>query len=72
MIDLQIAEKINTTAKLQLIDITGRTVYIENVTVTNGTLQKKVSISSMLSSGIYMVKIIANDKSYLSKLIYEK
>jgi len=72
VIELHLAEKINGTAKLQLIDITGRIVYIENATITNGALQKKVSISSLLSSGIYMVKIIANDKSYFSKLIYEK
>ena len=72
MIDLQIAEKINGTAKLQLIDITGRTVYVESATINNGVLQKKVSISSSLSAGLYTVEIIANGKSYFSKLMYAK
>jgi len=72
MVDLHVAERINGTAKLQLIDITGRTVYVANAVINNGVLQKKVSISSLLSSGFYTVTIIANGKSYFAKLIYGK
>jgi hypothetical protein len=72
MVDLQIGERINATARLQLIDITGRIVYSQSANVNNGVLQKKVLISSMLSSGIYTVEIIANGKSYFSKLMYAK
>ena len=72
MVDLHLAEKINATAKLQLIDITGRTVYVGSATINNGVLQKKVSISSSLSAGLYTVEIIANGKTYFSKLMYGK
>ena len=72
MVDLHLAEKINATAKLQLIDITRRTVYVGSAVINNGILQKKVSISSSLSSGIYTVEIIANGKTYFSKLMYAK
>jgi hypothetical protein len=72
MVDLHLVEKINGNAKLQLLDITGRPILIENVTINNGVIQKKVAISSLLSSGIYTVEIIANGNSYFAKLVYEK
>ena len=72
IVDLHLAERINGTGKLQLIDIMGRTVYVGSATINSGVLQKKVSISSLLSSGIYTVEIIANGKSYFAKLMYGK
>jgi hypothetical protein len=72
MVDLHLTEKINATAKFQLIDITRRLVYVGSATVSNGIMQKKISVSSLLSSGIYTVEIIANGKSYFTKLIYGK
>jgi len=58
-IDLHLGERINGTAKLQLIDTTGRTVYVGTATIANRVLQQKVSISSSLSPGIYTVEITA-------------
>jgi hypothetical protein len=72
VVELRLASNINTNAKIELVNIIGQTVSTENATVSNGVLQKNISISSTLSSGMYMVKVVANNKTYLAKLIYEK
>gem|GEM_PF-1736132 len=72
MLELNISDKINGTAKIQLIDITGKTVQTENAEIKNGALQKTITLSSALTKGIYMVRIIVNDKIYKTQFIYEK
>ena len=72
MIDLRLRERINSTARIELIDVTGRTVYIGNAPATNGVLQKQLFVPSALASGIYMVKVLVNNEAYLSRLVYQK
>jgi hypothetical protein len=72
MADLHFAERINATAKLQLIDITGRTFFVENAVINNGYCKRKFRFLLRFSSGIYTVEIIPNGKSYFSKLMYAK
>ena len=71
-VDLYLTEKINATVKLELIDITGRTVYSQNATVRNGILQQTFTVSILLVPGFYTAKIIANNISYQTKLVYKK
>ncbi len=70
--ELHLADKINGKATIQLIDLTGKTVYSENATINNGVLQKNVSLSSSLANGLYMARIIVNNKTYKAQLVYEK
>jgi hypothetical protein len=72
VVELHFTGNINTNAKIELVNMIGQTVSAENATVSNGVLQKNVTISFSVSSGMYMVKVVANNKTYLSKLIYEK
>jgi hypothetical protein len=72
VIELHLANNISTNAKIQLTNMMEQTVSAENATISNGVLQKRVTISSSLAQGIYMVKVIANNKTYLTKLVYEK
>jgi hypothetical protein len=72
VVELHLAEKINAGAKIQLIDMTGRTVQTENGEINRGTLQKTMNISSTLPKGIYMTRILVNDRVYTTKVVYEK
>ncbi len=72
IVDLHIEEKINAKATIQLTDMTGRTVYSENTVMNNGTLQKEITISSGLAKGMYMVRIVVNNKIYKASLVYAK
>lgn len=72
MIELHLASNINAKARIEMINVMGQTVSAENTNISNGLLQKKVSISSSLTSGIYIVKTVVNDKIYFSKLKYDK
>ena len=72
MLDLRADGKINATAKIQLIDMTGRTVQIQNAEIFGGTLQKTIKVSSALPKGIYLVRIIVNGKVYKTNLVYEE
>jgi len=72
VVELNIADKINTNSKIQLTDLTGRIVQAENAGINQGTLKKTINISSALTKGIYMVRIMANGRMYTAKLVYEK
>jgi hypothetical protein len=72
VVELNVGEKINGNAKIQLIDITGKTVQLENAEINNGALQKTINVSSALTKGIYIVRILLNDKVYKTEMIYEK
>ena len=69
---IEAVEKKNANAKIQLIDITGKTVQTENAEINYGALQKTINVSSALTKGIYIVRIIVNDKVYKTQLLYEK
>jgi hypothetical protein len=72
MVDLHISERINAKAKIQLIDVTGKTVQAENSVMYNGALQKTITVSSTLAKGMYLVRIVVNNKTYKTPLVYEK
>jgi exo-beta-1,3-glucanase (GH17 family) len=72
IVELHLAEKINAGAKIQLIDMRGKTVRTENAEVNNGSLQKTMNVSPSLVKGIYLTRIVVNDKVYTMKLVYEK
>ncbi|MGK0453119.1 MAG: photosystem II stability/assembly factor-like uncharacterized protein [Paraglaciecola sp.] len=57
-------------SKLQLIDVTGKTVYSKNLNFNNN---QKHKVSVNLSSGVYFVELIGeNNKRASSKLIIEQ
>ena len=60
------------TPRIQLVDMRGKTVQTENGEVSNGSLQKVMNVSSSLAKGIYLARILINDKAYTTKLVYEK
>jgi hypothetical protein len=72
MLRLNVAEKINGKAQIQLIDVAGKTVQAENAVMYNGALQKTISVSYPLAKGMYLVRIVVNNKTYKTPLIYEK
>jgi hypothetical protein len=72
VLELHTAENINTNAKIQLIDISGRTLQIESANVTAGFMKKKINLRPLLAKGVYLVKIIVADKVYNASLLYEK
>jgi hypothetical protein len=71
-IELDVVENVNTNAKLELIDITNRTVYLLNAAISKGGLQERITIPASLSAGLYTLRISIGDKVYFAKLIYNK
>ena len=72
MLELHLAGKINAAAKIQMVNITGQTVYTVNGNMANGILQKTIAIPSFIANGFYWVKITVNNKIHQVKLIYSK
>ena len=72
ILSLHSAENINATAKIQLVDVIGKTVYTDNATMNNGAFQKTIITPSKLSKGIYVVRVIVNNKTYLKEMLIEK
>ncbi|HYK46418.1 MAG TPA: MopE-related protein, partial [Parafilimonas sp.] len=72
IVELRGLGKINSKVEIQLMDINGKTVQKENAELSNGSLQKIIRIAPALSQGMYMVRIVINDKIYDARLIYSK
>ena len=72
LVELQVEEKINANAKIQVIDIAGRVVQTATAWMHKGSIKQSVTASTALSNGMYMVSVIVNNKTYLSRLVYQK
>ncbi len=70
VIRLNVQKEINGNANIQLVDMLGRIVHSENGNVSYGHLEKTITLPSRLTRGIYMTRIIVNDKAYRIKMIY--
>ncbi len=67
-----IDSKINTVAKIQLVNMMGKTVSNESAEVFNGALQKTIHTTSSYASGLYIVKVLIDDKLYKTQLIFRR
>jgi hypothetical protein len=72
IINLHLLNNNSTKAKIELVNLLGQTVYTENGSINNGKLQQTVSMPSVAAHGMYIVRVIANNKVYQQKLIYTK
>jgi len=72
VLELHLADNINANAKIQFVNTVGQMVSAEDANVGNGVLQKTVSVYSSLTPGMYIVKVVVNNRTYLSKLVYKK
>ena len=59
------------TINLDILDITGKTVQSEQITVSNGTVNTVVAISD-LASGMYMVNLMIDGKLQTERLVVSK
>lgn len=65
-------ENINANAKIQLVDIVGKTIYTDNAALNSGTFQKTIVTPAALANGLYIVRVIVNEKTYMTQLVFEK
>ena len=72
VVELNIAEKINANAKIQIMDIAGRVVQTETAWMHKGSIKQSVTASTALANGMYMVSVIVNKKTYINRLVYQK
>lgn len=56
-------------AQIAIADLTGRTVYKESINI-EGTFTKQINVSN-LPSGLYFIKLIADNETYTSKIVIE-
>lgn len=56
-------------AQIVIADLTGRTVYKESINI-EGTFTKQINVSN-LPSGLYFIKLIADNETYTSKIVIE-
>ena len=69
---LQLPENIDANAKIQLVNMIGKTVYTEDAEMGNGLLQKAISTPNSFPNGLYMVRVIVNNKVYKTQLIFSR
>jgi hypothetical protein len=60
---------IKTTARLNLVNMEGKTILQDNKTVNSGATQINIPINKQLSNGVYILKVVVNDKVQNFKLI---
>lgn len=71
-LSMHIADNINATAKIQLVDMVGKTVLTNNATMSNGSFQKTISTPAALASGLYILRVVVNQRTYITQVIIEK
>jgi hypothetical protein len=69
---LQVDAGINAIAKIQLVNMMGKTVYTETAEVNNGALQKTINTPSSFANGMYVVRVLIDDKLYKTQLIFTR
>ncbi|MEP6844848.1 MAG: MopE-related protein, partial [Panacibacter sp.] len=72
MLELHLIENVNASATIQVVDMVGKTVYTEKAAVNNGVMQKLISTPSTFAYGVYMVRVLVNDKTYKTQLLNVK
>ena len=53
-------------------NLEGQVVQAETALMNNGAVKQSVNVSPALSNGIYMVRISVNNKTYITRLVYQK
>jgi hypothetical protein len=69
---LQVEENTNAKAKIQLVNMMGKTVYTDDAEMGNGLLQKTIFTPSSFANGLYIVRVIVDDKLYKTQLIFSR
>lgn len=69
---LQIPEITDAKAKIQLVNMMGKTVYTEDAEMGNGILQKTITTPSSFANGLYIVRVIIDEKLYKTQLIFAR
>lgn len=65
------SEAVDQDAVIEIVDMAGRVLYVENLNIVNGQLQKEMNLASLLNSGVYFVRLNTVQGSSVSKLIVE-
>ncbi len=71
-IDLQVEGQLNAMAQIQLQDIAGKIIYTQQANMNAGVLNQSVNMPVSAASGLYIVRIIIEGKTYHAKLMFEK
>ena len=69
---LQVDGSINAVAKIQLVNMMGKTVYTETAEVNNGALLKTINTPSTFANGSYIVRVLVDDKLYKTQVIFNR
>jgi hypothetical protein len=67
-IEIQNLNEIDESVVIEVMDLFGKKVYSEQFTIYGSRMTQQLSLNSDLASGLYLVQIIANDKSAVQKL----
>ncbi len=61
-----------TSAKIEIVDMLGKTVYTDVATLQNGTIDKTITLGSAIPNGIYLVKVRNDDASEVVRFTLER
>ncbi len=70
--NLHVEGQLNAMAQIQLQDIAGKIIYTQQAKMNAGMLNQSVNIPAPAASGVYLVSVIIDGKTYHAKLIFEK
>lgn len=71
-IDLKIAEKSSNNCQVLVLNMVGRVVYQENIAVADGSIHQEIDLDNSIADGLYIVRLILNDKEYSGRIVYQK
>ncbi len=71
-LSMQIEAAVNAKATIQLFNMMGKMVYTDDAEVADGVLQKTITTPNSFANGIYIIRVIIDDKLYKTQLIFSR
>jgi hypothetical protein len=63
MLKLNLAEKVNAKALIQIVDVSGKIVNALQGMVIDGLMQKTITTSPLQAKGLYMIRVFVNNNT---------
>lgn len=70
-IDLKLKESKSGYANIQMMNMEGKVVFAEKISVAGNSINKTISFSNAIQ-GIYMMKLTVGNNVYYQKIVYQK
>ena len=72
IIDLQMEDGLNDKVKIEIVNVIGQTVLLENAEVVDGRMVYEIILSDDIAAGLLLVRVTSDGMSRTGQIVYQK